>query len=379
MNETNEMGEIHLTMFRLPLPMTKVPGVWPTVNEEAVELATQKYVRRNTVAIPVEYMKAQYVIIPSCFRCLRLDYFLEDVEEWSSNVSGTVNMARMESMPRSFVRNPMPGPRRVYPLSSAEEDLISQEKRRACRPRIICMVCLGVVESTTRRASCSNNHVICSECTNTWLGVGADLNPLQSTHSKIPCPQDLCHGTLCVQALKSICNERTLSRIEERMVLLRKSDKRKDYCCNQCGTWTAYDFTIRPPPQYFPCKTCGNTLSVRCREWHRYAPFHQDPEEWFSTLQQMCEEESGFTSCPVCLVRVEHMSNCSELVHCNVGICSMCGFHTVPGESEIPQTHWDFCHRYPEDALEAAGENDINKLRKTLHLESYYHPTIADF
>lgn len=348
--------------FRLPLPLIASP-----LNLAGeVELTARHVVRRCTRAAPLSQAHlALFVLLPALRKCVRLSVFLH-AAVWESNFHGHVRTDRMQDVSHQAPRAPHQR-RRTERLSYAEECMIHAPPTNPMTPaRRVCILCLDAVAG--RSTPCGHGHVVCAACADRWLGVADEYHPVRSLHPSLPCPSDLCGATILVDDLVALCRETTRAHVDRRRRRLRATRGRRDYWCARCGHWTAYDFAVRPAPQRFPCSHCGGALHVRARAWHRFAPFHRAPAEHRRILRRICTDDTGFTTCPVCELRLEHTSQCSTLQHCGVSICSMCGFHTVPGESRIPDSHWDHCYRYPTDAHRDHPGTDLRTIRRALHL-----------
>ena len=84
-----------------------------------------------------------------------------------------------------------------------------------------------------------------------------------------------------------------------------------------------------------------------------------------------------FTKCAHCSFQIERSEVCTELKHCNISICSLCGYKAAPGEKTINTDHWKTCFRYEDELLEFVGARRhdthyLHSLRRALHMVRFF-------
>ena len=81
--------------------------------------------------------------------------------------------------------------------------------------------------------------------------------------------------------------------------------------------------------------------------------------------------------CGHCSFQIERSEACTELKHCNISICSLCGYKAAPGEKTINTDHWKTCFRYEDELLEFVGARRhdthyLHSLRRALHMVRFF-------
>jgi hypothetical protein len=358
--------EEHFHQFHLPLPVyherdhDAYRGVvtdQPDRHRHGLIMISRYHVRVNG-ALRTISPSTHFIMMRrgDTFFSLRLSDFIRETE-WETNFQGVVRLTNLDPTPVVPYTSSTEG-RRAVRLTPAEQCVVDMVDHGA---RTVCIICLGREPAAVE---CGESHAICQGCVSQWLSQGPDHHPIQTLSPSVPCPHHMCSASIPISDMAKAGFQKD---IEKRREWLRTRPKRQDYWCLGCGSWTEYDLMARPPPRRFPCDQCGNTLHVEDRDWDRYAPFTMARQEWVRMQKRHLADDTGFTMCPVCTTRLEHGSECNELVHCHTHICAMCGYHTVPGEDKIPPSHWHTCPLYPPECPKATRELRRRKHHEALH------------
>jgi len=294
-----------------------------------------------------------------------------------------------------------------------------------------CMFCYEV--STKVISSSCKNHFLCLDCMNTYMLQPSYNHPINGLSNKFECPFDGCFAKFDINAVSNFVDE----NVKE--YLKRHIDSLPDKCgmpifCQRCGSTTLFDLSENAHD--FECSACLSNVCLRCavpfvthiplkvkiqtqdvsisrgclchgivdkisingwtygmkktNGWF-LANLSNDGKEIYTiqkrdmttelvkkTIYSLLNRSSPFfTKCSHCNFQLERSEACTELKHCNIPICSLCGFKAAPGEKTIPNDHWKTCFRYEDELLECVGakrEDTLNLqyLRRALHVIRFF-------
>tara|TARA_B100001113_G_scaffold352168_1_gene352891 strand:+ start:178 stop:2139 length:1962 start_codon:yes stop_codon:yes gene_type:complete len=294
--------------------------------------------------------------------------------------------------------------------------------------------CIFCYEYSTKVISSScNNHFLCLDCMNTYMSQPAYNHPINGLSKKFECPFDGCFHTFDIKAVSDFVDENV------KQYLKKHIDSLPEKCgmpmlCQRCGSINIFD--LSESSHDFECSECLSDICLDCAIPHvTHTPLkikiqNQDllvsrgclcegivdkislngwtygmkkTNGWFlanlsngekqiytvqkrdinieivkTTIYSILDRDSPFfTKCGHCSFQIERSEACTELKHCNVSICSLCGYKAAPGEKTINTDHWKTCFRYEDELLEFVGARRqdthyLHSLRRALHMVRFF-------
>ncbi len=253
-----------------------------------------------------------------------------------------------------------------------------------------CMICFGTGQKSNFITSSCNRHYMCLDCLKEYMSQPSYNHPINNLGKKFICPFDGCRGIFNLSKVFDKLDEETQKKLNDHLNSLPETCG-FPYTCGNCDHVNFLDLTD-PGNQNEPincqrcrhdiCKNCCSTDHCECpiQGWvngplyieqpggtaeslvlrsGNYIPKYVIQKKDFTTeiaissLQKLLLDPMPFKcSCSHCGCMLERSEACTELKHCNISTCSLCGFKAKPGETQIHASHWNECFRYEEDLFE---------------------------
>ena len=239
-----------------------------------------------------------------------------------------------------------------------------------------CIVCFDDGKKEDFITSSCNRHSMCRQCLNTYMKQPSYNHPINNLGKKFICPFDGCKGVYDLSEVYDKIDEDTKTKLNDHLNSLPESCG-FPYTCGHCNHVNHLDITDpgnKNEPitcescQHDICKYCCATDHCDCpaQGWVNCALTNENEEPKYviqkkeltdtimaSTLFGLLSASIPFNcKCSHCGSQLERSEACTELKHCNISTCSLCGLKAKPGETQIDSQHWNECFRYEEDLFE---------------------------
>mgnify|MGYP001288179224 FL=1 len=350
-------------------------------------------IQPNSASIPYRFLNSS----------MRLNVRNDTGENAQLSHASSVILSRWDRMPISIlnptleIQQTQQRQQIMVGMTALDQSLIRRDitegirvQRRIVDPSVTnCMICFESGLKKDFIASNCNRHYMCPECLKEYMSQPSYNHPINNLGKKFICPFDGCRGIFDMSKVFDKLDEETQKKLNDHLNSLPETCG-FPYACGNCNHINFLDLTD-PGNKNEPinCQSCRHDICKNCcctdhcecpiQGWvncpltiehpvenerqinasHQKVPKYVIQKKEFTTkmaissLHHLLSSPTPFNcSCSHCGCMLERSEACTELKHCNISTCSLCGLKAKPGETQIHASHWNECFRYEEDLFE---------------------------